>query len=59
MKNGVMVNKISTLTSLQSIITRSIFYWKSKNPGIRTILDVYHAIDMTLYVFFNDIEGSC
>lgn len=64
-ERGITVNKLSTLAGLQSITIRSIFYGKSKNPGLRTILDICEALDITLYDFFNDdlfknndIEGT-
>jgi len=64
-ERGLSVNQLSVMAGLQSITIRSIFYGKSKNPGLRTILDICEALDITLYEFFDhelfkdkNIEGT-
>lgn len=57
--------QITTLAGMPAGSLKSIFYGKSKNPGTRTLLDICHALDITLFDFFNDelfknkeIEGT-
>jgi len=62
---GITPNKLSTLAGMPAGSLKSIFYGKSKNTGLRTILELCQAIDITLYDFFNieefrsiEIEGD-
>lgn len=59
------IYKLSKISGLAPSTIKSIFYGKSKNTGIRTILDICEALEITLYDFFNDdifktrnIEGT-
>ena len=47
-------NKLATLAGMPAGSLKSIFYGKSKNTGARTILDIFQALDISLYDFFND-----
>ena len=58
-------NKLSSMAGIPSATIRCIFYGRSKNPGVRTLLDICQALEITLYDFFNDdlfksdeIEGT-
>ncbi len=42
------------LAGLDSSTITSIFYGKSKNPGIVTIKFICGGLDISLYDFFND-----
>lgn len=64
-QNGISPNKLATLAGMPAGSLKSIFYGKSKNTGLRTILDICDALNITIYDFFNDelfknkdIEGS-
>lgn len=63
--NKITPNKLSTLAGLPSATIRCIFYGKSKNPGIRTILNICQGLNISIYDFFNhpsfkdtEIEGT-
>ena len=64
-ERDISPNKLSTMAGLPSSTIRCIFYGRSKNPGVRTLLDICQALNITLYDFFNDdifrdeeLEGS-
>lgn len=64
-ERNITINKLATLSGLQAGTIRTITYGKSKNTGLRTILDICEALEITLYDFFNDdifktrdIEGT-
>lgn len=47
-------NKLGKLAGLDPSTITSIFYGKSKNPGLVTLGKVCHGLDMTLANFFDD-----
>lgn len=64
-ENGITPNKLASIAGLPSATIRCIFYGRSKNPGLRTILDICQALKITVFDFFNDelfknedLEGS-
>ena len=64
-EKNITVNKLANLSGIPSATIRCIFYGRSKNTGLRTILDICQGLDITLYQFFDDpvfktkdIEGT-
>ena len=64
-ERNISPNKLASLAGIPSATLRCIFYGRSKNPGVRTLLDLCQALEITLFDFFNDdlfkdteIEGS-
>ena len=64
-ERNISPNKLASLAGIPSATVRCIFYGRSKNPGVRTLLDLCQALEITLFDFFNDdlfrdgeIEGS-
>lgn len=64
-ENRITPNKLATLAGMPAGSLKSIFYGKSKNTGIRTILDLCQALNITLFDFFNhemfknsELEGN-
>ncbi len=64
-ERNISPNKLSSMAGIPSATIRCIFYGRSKNPGVRTLLDICQALEITLYDFFNDdlfksdeIEGT-
>ena len=53
-ESKLSVNKLGAISGLDTSTISSILYGKSKNPGIRTILDLCYALGISLYDFFND-----
>ena len=53
-KNNITPNKLGRLAGLDPSTITSIFYGKSKNPGITTIQAICDGLEMTIYDFFND-----
>lgn len=51
---NITPNKLGTISGVEPSTITSIFYGKSKNPGILTIKSICDGLDMTLYDFFND-----
>ena len=47
-------NKLGTISGVEPSTITSIFYGKSKNPGIVTIKSLCDGLDMSLYDFFDD-----
>ncbi len=47
-------NKLGTIAGLDPSTITSIFYGKSKNPGILTIKTICDGLGITLFDFFND-----
>lgn len=47
-------NKLANMAGMPAGSLKSIFYWKSKNPGTRAILDICQALEISLFDFFND-----
>ncbi|MBR4407494.1 MAG: helix-turn-helix transcriptional regulator [Clostridia bacterium] len=53
-ERGITPNKLGTLAGLDPSTITSIFYGKSKNPGVVTIQAICDGLKMTLYDFFDD-----
>ena len=53
-ENNITPNKLGRLAGLDPSTITSIFYGKSKNPGITTIQAICDGLEMTIYDFFND-----
>ena len=47
-------NKLGTISGVEPSTITSIFYGKSKNPGIVTIKAICEGLEITLFDFFND-----
>lgn len=47
-------NKLGTISGVEPSTITSIFYGKSKNPGIATIKAICEGLEITLFDFFND-----
>lgn len=47
-------NKLGTISGVEPSTITSIFYGKSKNPGIVTIKSICDGLEITLFDFFND-----
>lgn len=59
-QRNITPNKLGTLSSLDPSTITSIFYGKSKNPGVVTILYICDGLGISVYDFFNDdIFKSC
>ena len=52
--NYITPNKLGTISGVEPSTITSIFYGKSKNPGINTIKYICDGLGITLYEFFND-----
>lgn len=50
---GITPNKLGTIAGVEPSTITSIFYGKSKNPGINTIKALCDGLNITLYDFFN------
>ena len=53
-KSNITPNKLGTISGVEPSTITSIFYGKSKNPGINTIKYICDGLGITLYEFFND-----
>lgn len=51
---NITPNKFGSISGVEPSTITSIFYGKSKNPGILTIKAICDGLEMTLYDFFND-----
>ncbi len=47
-------NKLGTISGVDPSTITSIFYGKSKNPGIITIKSICDGLEISLFDFFND-----
>ena len=52
-EKNITPNKLGTLAGLDPSTITSIFYGKSKNPGIITIKSICDGLDISLIQFFN------
>lgn len=52
-ERDITPNKLGTISGLDPSTITSIFYGKSKNPGILTIKTICDGLDISLYDFFN------
>lgn len=53
-QKGITPNKLGTISGIEPSTITSIFYGKSKNPGIITIKSMCDGLDISLYDFFDD-----
>lgn len=53
-ERDITPNKLGTISGVEPSTITSIFYGKSKNPGIITIKSICDGLDITLFEFFND-----
>lgn len=53
-EKDITPNKLGTISGVEPSTITSIFYGKSKNPGIVTIKLLCDGLNMTLFDFFND-----
>ena len=53
-ERNITPNKLWTIAVVEPSTITSIFYGKSKNPGIVTLKAICDGLDITLYDFFND-----
>ena len=51
---NITPNKLANMAGISSSTLKSIFYSKSKNTGLRTILELCQALDITVFDFFDD-----
>jgi transcriptional regulator with XRE-family HTH domain len=52
-EKDITPNKLGTISGLDPSTITSIFYGKSKNPGIVTLKTICDGLDITLFDFFN------
>ena len=52
--NEITPNKLGTISGIDPSTITSIFYGKSKNPGILTINAICEGLNISLFDFFND-----
>ncbi len=55
-ERGITPNKLGTISGVEPSTITSIFYGKSKNPGIVTIKALCDGLGISLYEFFNTPE---
>lgn len=53
-ERNITINKLGTLSGVEPSTITSIFYGKSKNPGIVTIKCLCGGLGITLFNFFDD-----
>lgn len=53
-ERNITPNKLGTIAGVEPSTITSIFYGKSKNPGIVTIKNLCDGLDMSIFDFFND-----
>lgn len=53
-ERNITPNKLGTISGVEPSTITSIFYGKSKNPGIVTIKAICEGLEITLFDFFND-----
>lgn len=53
-ERDITPNKLGTLAGLDPSTITSIFYGKSKNPGIVTIKTICDGLEISLFDFFDD-----
>ncbi len=51
---NITPNKLGTISGVEPSTITSIFYGKSKNPGIVTLKAICDGLDITLYDFFDN-----
>ena len=53
-ERDITPNKLGTISGVEPSTITSIFYGKSKNPGIVTIKSICDGLGITVFEFFND-----
>ena len=53
-EKDITPNKLGTISGVEPSTITSIFYGKSKNPGVVTIKSICDGLEITLSDFFND-----
>lgn len=53
-ERDITPNKLGTLAGLDPSTITSIFYGKSKNPGIVTIKTICDGLEISIFDFFDD-----
>lgn len=53
-EHDITPNKLGTISGIEPSTITSIFYGKSKNPGILTIKSICDGLNITLFDFFDD-----
>lgn len=53
-ERNITPNKLGTISGVEPSTITSIFYGKSKNPGIVTIKQLCDGFEISLTEFFND-----
>lgn len=52
-ERNITPNKLATISGVEPSTITSIFYGKSKNPGVCALKAVCEGLDITLYDFFD------
>lgn len=53
-ERGISPNKLGVISGVDPSTITSIFYGKSKNPGITTIKMLCDGLEISLFEFFDD-----
>lgn len=53
-ERDITPNKLGTISGVEPSTITSIFYGKSKNPGIVTLKALCDGLGITIFDFFND-----
>lgn len=53
-ERNITINKLGTMAGIDPSTITSIFYGKSKNPGILTIKAICDGLEIQLFDFFDD-----
>lgn len=53
-QKNITPNKLGTLAGIDPSTITSIFYGKSKNPGLVTLKSICDGFDISLFDFFDD-----
>ena len=53
-EKNITPNKLGTISGVEPSTITSIFYGKSKNPGIVTLKSLCDGLEISLFEFFND-----
>ena len=54
-ERNITPNKLGTISGVEPSTITSIFYGKSKNPGIVTLKSICDGLNITIFDFFNDV----
>ena len=53
-EKGITPNKLGIISGKDPSTITSIFYGKSRNPGVDTIKAICDGLEITIFDFFND-----